>query len=94
MFLKIARRHFSSKINPKINYYEVLDLKNEKASSDNEIKQKFYALAKKYHPDNTDTQDAEKFKKIAEAYEILGDKTKKDQYDELRRIKEVSVTIN
>ena len=32
MFLKFTRRHFSAKINPKINYYEALGLKNEKAS--------------------------------------------------------------
>ncbi|WP_074380913.1 DnaJ C-terminal domain-containing protein [Bartonella doshiae] len=48
-----------------------------------EIKSAFRKLAKKYHPDhNTDDAKAkEKFSEINQAYEIIGDKDKKAQFD-------------
>jgi len=49
---------------------------NRNLISDDEIKRKFYELAKKYHPDVRQEQkgrDDEKFKRIAEAYAVLGD---------------------
>ncbi|MCL2383149.1 MAG: DnaJ domain-containing protein [Oscillospiraceae bacterium] len=66
------------------NYYEILEV-HECASI--EIIQKVYKiLAKKYHPDLQDKDVAkereEKFKLIAEAYEILSDKKKRKAYDE------------
>ncbi len=64
------------------NYYEILGV--EKNASDEEIKSAYRKLAKKYHPDlNKDNPDAaEKFKEINEAYECLGDKQKRSNYDQ------------
>ena len=57
-------------------YYDVLGLKQ--GSSEEEIKKAYRKLSKQYHPDlNPNNKQAEeKFKKIAEAYEILTGKQK------------------
>lgn len=63
------------------DYYKILEV--EKGASEDEIKKSYRKLAKKYHPDlNPDDDEAqEKFKEISEAYEVLGDKDKKQKYD-------------
>ena len=48
-----------------------------------EIKKAFYKLAHKYHPDKGGS--SEKFKEINEAYQILGNKKKREQYDTAKR---------
>ena len=55
-----------------------------KTASQDEIKAAFRRLAKQFHPDiyQGDKKVAEeKFKKIAEAYEILSDPATREQYD-------------
>ena len=90
--LLITKRMFSIGgvgFDPSINYYHKLGI-NEKAT-DKEIKKAFYALAKKYHPDsnNHDAKEAavnaEKFKDVSNAYEVLSDAAKRSQYDEMRQ---------
>lgn len=54
----------------------------EKTASESEIKKAYRLLALKYHPDKNKAPDAEeKFKKISKAYDVLGDKDKKQNYD-------------
>lgn len=66
----------------KEDYYDLLGI--SKGASAAEIKKAYRKQAIKYHPDkNPGDQEAEgKFKKAAEAYEILSDPEKKAQYDQ------------
>lgn len=59
--------------------YQVLGIK--KNASQQEIKQAFRKLAQQYHPDKP-SGDASKFKEINEAYQILSNPTKRQQYDQ------------
>jgi len=63
------------------DYYQILGV--GKKASDSEIKKAYRKLAMKYHPDHTkgDKAAEEKFKKISEAYAVLSDKEKRQQYD-------------
>ncbi len=54
-----------------------------KDASEVEIKKAYRKLALKYHPDKGGTkEDENKFKEVTEAYEVLGDKQKRAQYDQ------------
>jgi DnaJ family protein A protein 2 len=62
------------------DYYDTLEIKSN--ATESEIKKAFRRLALKYHPDkNNDEEAVEKFKKLSEAYEVLSDTEKKEQYD-------------
>ncbi len=64
----------------KRDYYEVLGVSRD--SSREEIKRAYRRLAKKYHPDlNKDGGSTDRFKEVAEAYEVLSDPQKRAQYD-------------
>ncbi len=66
----------------KQDYYELLGVSRDASESD--IKRAYRRLAKKYHPDaNPDNEEAEqKFKEATEAYEVLSDSQKRQQYDQ------------
>jgi DnaJ-class molecular chaperone len=70
---------------PKRDYYDILGVKEN--ASDEEIKRVYRELAKKYHPDkNEGDKTAEaKFKELSEAYNVLRDPAKRQQYDQMRR---------
>ncbi|KZC06517.1 PREDICTED: dnaJ protein homolog 1-like [Dufourea novaeangliae] len=62
------------------DYYKILGI--QKNATDDVIKKAYRKLALKYHPDKNRSPGAEeKFKEIAEAYEVLSDAKKRDVYD-------------
>lgn len=65
-----------------MDYYEVLGV--TKQASQDEIKKAFHKLAHKYHPDKGG--DSAKFKKINEAYQVLSNAEKRQQYDQFGRV--------
>lgn len=64
-----------------MDYYKVLGV--SKTATAEEIKKAYRKLAVEYHPDKNKTKDAEeKFKEINQAYEVLGNPQKRQQYDQ------------
>jgi len=61
-----------------MDYYEILGV--TKQATQDEIKKAFHKLAHKYHPDKGG--DEKKFKEINEAYQVLSDTQKRQQYDQ------------
>ncbi len=66
----------------KRDYYEVLGVSRD--ADDATLKKAYRALAKKYHPDTNpgNAEAAEKFKEASEAYSVLSDPQKRQQYDQ------------
>lgn len=66
------------------DYYKILGV--EETAELKDIKKAYRKLALKYHPDmNPDEGAEEKFKQVAEAYEVLKDDNKRAEYDEMKR---------
>ena len=63
------------------NYYSILGV--EKNASEDEIKKSYKKLALQFHPDKNpgNNEAVEKFKEVAEAYSVLINKEKRNQYD-------------
>lgn len=63
------------------DFYKILGITPE--SNEDEIKKAYRKLALKFHPDKNSDADAEdRFKEIAEAYEVLNDPQKRSVYDQ------------
>jgi DnaJ-class molecular chaperone len=69
---------------PRADYYKTLGVKKD--ASDAQLKKAYRELAKKYHPDATGGDKAKevRFKEVSKAYDILGNKEKRAQYDAYR----------
>ena len=68
------------------DYYQILGIPDNASQAD--IKRAFRRLAFQYHPDTNPGDEklaGEKFKRINEAYGVLGDKDKRQQYDSARK---------
>ena len=61
------------------DYYKMLGV--EKVATQEDIKKAFRKKAHQYHPDKQGG-DEQKFKEVNEAYQVLGDKQKRSQYDQ------------
>ena len=68
----------------KVNYYKILGV--SRSASTRDIKKAYHKLAKQYHPDKIESEDEKPaaeamFKKVARAYEVLGDADVRRRYD-------------
>lgn len=63
---------------PGKDFYKILGV--EKSASQDDVKRAFRKLAHEHHPDKG--RKEEKFKEINEAYQVLGDETKRKQFDQ------------
>ena len=68
------------------DFYQVLGVSQDASSAD--IKKAYRKLARDNHPDSNpgDEVKHEKFKAVAEAYDVLGDEAKRKKYDEFRSL--------
>jgi curved DNA-binding protein len=62
-----------------VDYYELMQI-SPNADSDT-VHRVYRMLAQRFHPDNRDSGNAEEFRQITEAYQILGDSTLRAAYD-------------
>lgn len=65
------------------DYYKILGV--EKTANEEDIKKAYRKLAHQYHPDKAGG-NAEKFKEVSEAYQVLSNKDKRTQYDRFGRV--------
>lgn len=75
------------------DYYDILGIK--KGASEDDIKKAYRKQALRFHPDKNKSPGAEeKFKEIAEAYDVLSDPKKKDIYDRYGEEGKISNSLN
>ena len=68
------------------DYYKVLGVDAKASAKD--IKSAYRKLSRQYHPDANagDAGAEERFKEVSAAYDVVGDETKRQEYDEVRRL--------
>lgn len=62
-----------------VDYYKVMGVRPD--ISPDELGRRFHRLAKRYHPDNPQTGNRERFDLLVEAHNLLKDPAKRSQYD-------------
>jgi DnaJ-class molecular chaperone len=77
-----------------MDHYRILEIQEN--ATETEIKKSYRKLAQQYHPDKNPGNVAaeERFKKIAEAYSILGDVEKRKKYDDSRKFESGRFSFN
>ena len=66
-------------LQPAVNYYDLLQI-NPRAEIET-IDRVYRILASRYHPDNQQTGDTERFRMLSDAYQLLKDPVKRKEYD-------------
>ena len=66
-------------LQPAVNYYDLLQI-NPHAEIET-IERVYRILAARFHPDNQETGDAEKFRLLSDAYQMLRDPVRRAEYD-------------
>jgi len=61
------------------NYYDILGI--PKSSNQKQIKDAYYKLAMKHHPDKNQGILTQQFREIKEAYDVLGNDSSRMKYD-------------
>ncbi len=74
------------------NYYITLGI--SRGANFNQIKKAYRRIAKKVHPDTTQSIDAQKFREVREAYETLADEDTRRQYDATLKSQLTPVSIS
>ncbi|MFN7998302.1 MAG: DnaJ domain-containing protein [Bryobacteraceae bacterium] len=82
-FHQDAKGRFVSEEPESIDYYEFLQISPKAEQST--IQRVYRFLASRYHPDNPDTGDSEKFLLLKQAYEVLSDPQRRAAYDQSRQ---------
>ena len=62
-----------------VDYYKIMGIRPDIAPED--LERRFHRLAKRYHPDNPQTGNRERFDLLIEAHNLLKDSAKRSQYD-------------
>lgn len=73
---------FMMDFDPKKDYYKILGLSAN--ATEKEIKAAYYKMAKLHHPDLNNGKQSNEFKEMTNAYDILSDAKKKQEYDAMR----------
>ena len=81
-FLNTQKR-FILDFDPKKDYYKILGIGPE--ANEKEIKLAYYKMAKLHHPDLNAGKSNNEFKEMTNAYDILSDPKKKEEYDTYRK---------
>ena len=61
------------------DYYEILQISPN--AEPETVHRVYRLLAQRFHPDNTESGDEDRFRQLSEAYQVLGDSEKRAQYD-------------
>ena len=64
-----------------VDYYKIMGIRPD--VSRDELERRFHRLAKRYHPDNPQTGNRERFDQLIEAHNLLKDPAKRSRYDVL-----------
>ena len=71
------------------DYYKILELDDTATLTD--IQKSFRRLSMKYHPDGQNGGDSDKYKEITDAYNVIGKKQSKHEYDSMKKTNSIPI---